>query len=60
MILKATGGVEVGKIIPGGNAYLGPEDEVLSEGEEIIGVYGSYYSTYIGNKSLLVWGSNKI
>ena len=39
LIFKTAGGAEVGKT-ESGEPYLGPEDAVLSEGEEIIGVYG--------------------
>ena len=41
-------------------AYLGPEDAVLSEGEEIIGVFGQHNQDFLGNVSLLVWRPNKI
>ena len=39
LIFKTAGGAEVGKM-QGDNNYLGPDDEVLSEGEEIVGIYG--------------------
>ena len=39
LIFKTAGGAEVGRTASG-EPYLGEEDAVLSEGEEIIGVYG--------------------
>ena len=39
LIFKTAGGAEVGRT-ESGAPYLGPEDAVLSEGEEIIGIYG--------------------
>ena len=39
LIFKTAGGAEVGRT-ESGDPCLGPEDAVLSEGEEIIGVYG--------------------
>jgi hypothetical protein len=39
LIFKTAGGAEVGRM-QGDNNYLGPDDEVLLEGEEIVGIYG--------------------
>jgi hypothetical protein len=62
LIFKTAGGAEVGRM-EGSNTYLRPDDAMLSEGEEVIGVYGQYNDSLdsrIGKLGLLVWRPNEI